>query len=199
LQNTVSASRLSLFLQCRLKFYFRYVLKIKKPKTASLHVGNSVHSALKAWNKARWLNKPLSLKGLHDEFTKAWADTSEGSVPWEAGEEDERKQQDGDSVIPTFGKGVMANIKPDAVEVSIEADLSNTVFLASSVFSISFKRAGSSTSKPVPRHPIHPLSSTYTKPRQQLRRPLSPQHRQKGNRHRTASPGQNQKPKALHH
>ena len=61
LQNTVSASRLSLYLQCRLKFYFRYVLKIKKPKTASLHVGNSVHSALKAWNKARWLKKPLTL------------------------------------------------------------------------------------------------------------------------------------------
>jgi len=43
LQEEVSASRLSLFLQCRLKFYFRYVLRLKKPKTASLHVGNSVH------------------------------------------------------------------------------------------------------------------------------------------------------------
>ncbi|MEQ1935682.1 MAG: PD-(D/E)XK nuclease family protein, partial [Fimbriimonadaceae bacterium] len=49
LQKTVSASRLSLFLQCRLKYYLRYVLKIKKPKTAALHLGNSVHSALKAW------------------------------------------------------------------------------------------------------------------------------------------------------
>ena len=52
LQEEVSASRLSLFLQCRLKFYYRYVLRLKKPKTASLHVGNSVHSALKAWSKA---------------------------------------------------------------------------------------------------------------------------------------------------
>lgn len=55
LQATVSASRLSLFLQCRLKFYFRYLLKLKKPKTASLHLGNAVHAVLKAWNKARWV------------------------------------------------------------------------------------------------------------------------------------------------
>jgi len=31
LQETVSASRLGLFLQCRLKFFFRYVLKLQKP------------------------------------------------------------------------------------------------------------------------------------------------------------------------
>ena len=124
LQKTVSASRLSLFLQCRLKFYLRYVLKLKKPKTAALHLGNSVHSALKAWNKARWLDKPLSLKGLHDEFTKAWADTSEGLVKWEPGEEDDEKTT-GWRLCDTYIRqsGSMANIKPDAVEVSIEADL----------------------------------------------------------------------------
>ena len=32
LQKTVSASRLNCWLQCRLKFFFRYVLKIAKPK-----------------------------------------------------------------------------------------------------------------------------------------------------------------------
>ena len=125
LQNTVSASRLSLFLQCRLKFYYRYVLKLKKPKTASLHVGNSVHAALKAWSKARWLGKPLSLKELHDEYSKAWADTSEGTVKWEAGEEEEEKTV-GWRLCDTYIRqsGSFATIKPDAVEVSVEADLS---------------------------------------------------------------------------
>ena len=88
LQATVSASRLSLFLQCRLKFYFRYVLKLKKAKTPSLHVGNSVHSVLKAWNKARWLRKPLSLKQAHDSYLEAWADNTEGPVDWDPGEEE---------------------------------------------------------------------------------------------------------------
>ena len=45
LRQTVSASRLNTWLGCRLKFYFRYVLGITKPKTAALHVGSTVHAA----------------------------------------------------------------------------------------------------------------------------------------------------------
>lgn len=71
LQDTVSASRLSLFLQCRLKFYYRYVLKLQKPRTASLHLGSAVHAVLKAWNKARWLQQPLTLKEVHETYLSA--------------------------------------------------------------------------------------------------------------------------------
>ena len=40
----VSASRLNCFHQCRLKFFFRYVRKLKKDKTPALHVGTTVHA-----------------------------------------------------------------------------------------------------------------------------------------------------------
>lgn len=73
LQETVSPSRLTLFLQCRLKFFFRYVARLTKPKTAALHVGTSVHAVLKAWNKARWREQPLTLTQLHQEYARAWA------------------------------------------------------------------------------------------------------------------------------
>lgn len=36
LRQTVSATRLGLFLQCRLKFFFRYIQQIKKPLTPRL-------------------------------------------------------------------------------------------------------------------------------------------------------------------
>ena len=126
LQNTVSASRLTLFLQCRLKFYFRYVLKLKKPKTPALHVGNSVHSVLKAWNKARWLQRPLSLKEVHETYLKAWADTLEGPIPWGKGEEEVEKTT-GWRLCDTYLREhhVPAEVKPDAVEVSVEADLTH--------------------------------------------------------------------------
>ena len=39
LRATVSASRLNTWLGCRLKFYFRYVLGLTKPRTAALYVG----------------------------------------------------------------------------------------------------------------------------------------------------------------
>ena len=125
LQKTISPSRLSLFLQCRLKFFFRYVAKIEKPKTAALrHVGSAVHAALKAWNA--WLagiKQPLSLKQLHDEYSKAWSEADE-PVQWEPGEEDDEKKT-GWRLVETYMREskIPPTLKPDAVEVPVEADL----------------------------------------------------------------------------
>ena len=58
LQHTISASRLSLWHQCRLKLFFRYILQISKAPTPALHVGTVVHAILKAWNMARWQCDP---------------------------------------------------------------------------------------------------------------------------------------------
>ena len=123
LRKTVSPSRLILFLQCRLKFWFRYVAGITKPKTPALHVGTAVHSVLRAWNKARWKSQPLTLKQLHDEFTKAWAN-AENPVQWEPGEEDEEKKT-GWRLVETYIREskIPESLKPDAVEVPVEADL----------------------------------------------------------------------------
>ena len=77
LLQTISPSRLSLFLQCRLKFFFRYVVKIQKPKTAALHVGSAVHATLKSWNMARWKQQPMSLKQLHDAYSEVWSEAEE--------------------------------------------------------------------------------------------------------------------------
>jgi putative RecB family exonuclease len=105
-----------------LKFFFRYVAQIQKPKPAALHVGSSVHAVLKAWNKARWQQQPLSLKQLHDEYSKAW---SEETVQWEPGEEDEEKKV-GWRLVETYMREskIPPTLKPDAVEVPVEADLS---------------------------------------------------------------------------
>jgi putative RecB family exonuclease len=123
LQKTVSASRLSLYLSCRLKFFFRYVLKLKKPKSAALHVGGSVHATLKAWNKARWRGQPFALKQLHEAFVKAWEDESEGPVQWD-GEKEEEKSTAW-RLLETYDRQVHPTEKPDAVEVPVEADLSS--------------------------------------------------------------------------
>jgi putative RecB family exonuclease len=124
LQKKISASRLILFLQCRLKFFFRYVVGLSKPKTAALHVGSAVHAVLKAWNKARWKNRHLTLKELHEEFAKAWADVGDEPVRWEQGEEAEEKQT-GWRLVETYIResNIPANSKPEAVEVPVEADL----------------------------------------------------------------------------
>ncbi len=124
LQRTVSPSRLTLFLQCRLKFWFRYVARIVKPKSAALHVGGTAHAVLKAWNKSRWRQAPLTLKQLHDEYARAWADQTEEPIEWEPGEEAAEKTT-GWRLVETYIREskIPAELRPDAVEVPVEADL----------------------------------------------------------------------------
>lgn len=126
LQQTVSASRLNCFLQCRLKFYFRYVLAIPKAKTPSLHVGNTVHAALKTWHKARWLGQPLSLKQVHEAYILAWDYPGEDSllpVQWNGDEEAAKLTGWRLCEVYLRESGIPVEDKPDAVEVSVEADL----------------------------------------------------------------------------
>ncbi|OAI56742.1 hypothetical protein AYO49_00505 [Verrucomicrobiaceae bacterium SCGC AG-212-N21] len=126
LQQTVSASRLTLFLQCRLKFFYRYVLALPKPKAPALHVGNTVHAVLKAWHKARWLSAPLSLKQLHDTCETLWKDQRAEPVDW-SGEDEEAEKLTAWRLCETYLRqcGIDPATKPDAVEVSIEADLAH--------------------------------------------------------------------------
>ena len=123
LQRTVSPSRLTLFLQCRLKFWFRYVARIVKPKSAALHVGGTAHAVLKAWNKSRWRQQPLTLKALHDEYAKAWADQAEDPVEWD--DDEEAQKMTGWRLVETYIREskIPPELRPDAVEVPVEADL----------------------------------------------------------------------------
>ena len=72
LRQTISASRLGVWLQCRLKFFFRYVLQITKPKTAALHFGGVVHLVLQQWNMTRWRKQPFHLEKLKQVFDTGW-------------------------------------------------------------------------------------------------------------------------------
>lgn len=123
LRKTVSPSRLTLFLQCRLKFWFRHVAKIQKSRTASLHVGGVAHAVLKAWNKARWRKRSLSPTELHDEFTKAWVDEGADQVQWDGDEQVHRMQAW--RLVETYIREsrIPPERRPDAVEVPVEADL----------------------------------------------------------------------------
>jgi len=120
----VSASRLSTFHQCRLKFYFRYVAGLTRPKSPALHVGTSVHGVLKSWNRARWRGQQLSLRDLHDIYSQLWGEVEE-PIQWD-GEEDEQKKT-GWKLLETYFREspIPGDEKPEAVEVTVEADLTS--------------------------------------------------------------------------
>jgi hypothetical protein len=122
LQKTVSASRLNCWLQCRLKFFFRYVLKLAKPKTAALHYGSVVHLVLQQWNMARWRKQPFEIAKLRQVFDVGWLD--QGQINWD-GEEPDQKNSAWAVLEKYFtDTPIQANEMPEAVEVPVEADLS---------------------------------------------------------------------------
>ena len=123
LKRTVSASRLNCWLQCRLKFYFRYVLKLTKPKTAALHFGSVVHLVLQHWNLARWRRQPFEIEKLKQVFETGWLDQG-GAIDWD-GEESEQKAAAWLVLAQYFtDTPIKADEMPEAVEVPVEADLS---------------------------------------------------------------------------
>jgi putative RecB family exonuclease len=120
---SASASRLTTWLQCRLKFFFRYVSGIKKPPTPALHVGSTVHSVLQQWNLARWRKIVLDTEALKAVFDQAWS-VQEG-INWEEGEETAR--QSAWAVLESYFRytPIPADERPEGVEVSVEADLAS--------------------------------------------------------------------------
>jgi len=122
LQKTISASRLNLWAQCRLKLFFRYVLRAEKPPTASMHAGKVVHAVLQNWNLARWRRQPFQMAGLKTVFESRWQE-QEGRINWYGEEEIEKSSALRALEHYFIETPIKADEKPEAVEVSVEADL----------------------------------------------------------------------------
>ena len=125
LQQTVSASRLGLWHSCRLKFFFRYVLKIKKAPTPAMHAGSSVHAVLQAWNMSRWRKEMFATERFKSLFNVRWlALQAESKINWDGEEESERSSSWRALEHYFTETPIRADEKPEAVEVVVSADLS---------------------------------------------------------------------------
>jgi CRISPR/Cas system-associated exonuclease Cas4 (RecB family) len=126
LLRSVSASRLGTWLQCRLKFKFRYLDGIAKPPTPALHVGSVIHTVLQQWSLARWRRVPLDDETVGGIFNHAWQVwQEEQDIAWD-GEEDSIKA----NAVATLRlylreTPIPPDEKPEAVEVGVEMDLAS--------------------------------------------------------------------------
>ena len=119
---SVSASRLTTWQQCRLKFWFRYVAGLVKAPGAALHFGSTVHAVLQQWNLGRWRKTPLDAPALKAVFDQAW--TEQEDIEWEDTEAACRTSAW--NVLETYFQQtpIPADERPEGVEVGVEADLS---------------------------------------------------------------------------
>jgi len=124
LKQTVSASRLNCWLQCRLKFYFRYVLKITKPKTAALHFGSVVHLVLQQWNLDRWRRQPFEITKIEAGVRDRLAGPGHDQLGRRGdGPEEHSVERIGEIL---HGHANQSQRNAEAVEVPVEADWANT-------------------------------------------------------------------------
>jgi RecB family exonuclease len=125
LQQTVSASRLNTWQSCRLKFFFRYILRIKRAQSGAQYVGSSVHLVLQHWNMARWRKQLVQTEVLKQQFEQDWASKQQDDpIRWEGAEEEESKLESW-KLVETYFRDTPIKLDemPEAVEVSVEADL----------------------------------------------------------------------------
>jgi putative RecB family exonuclease len=125
LGRSISASRLGTWLQCRLKFYFRYVAELPKAPTPSMHAGSTVHAVLQEWNLARWRREPFQVETFKTLFGFQWTALQDGlKIRWD-GEEDSGRSAAWSVLEHYLGATpINPDEKPEAVEVRVEADLS---------------------------------------------------------------------------
>jgi putative RecB family exonuclease len=122
LAEPVSATRLNLFHSCRLKFYFRYVLKLSKPTSSALHVGKTVHAMLQEWSKRRWMGKPACSETLFPHFNEHWQLSLKNEpVEFEEGEEELERNKTW-ALVEMYLRETPIPLaeKPMGVEVNVE-------------------------------------------------------------------------------
>lgn len=118
----VSPSRLKNYLTCPLRFFFEKVLQIPKPGSAALHLGRAVHSALQAFNKARWRELPYSETSILEVYHAAFQNEDpERIVAWESAKKRDEVEARGAAVVSAFMQsGTHATeSKPAGVEVTL--------------------------------------------------------------------------------
>jgi CRISPR/Cas system-associated exonuclease Cas4 (RecB family) len=123
LLRSVSASRISTFLNCKLKFYFQYVAGLSSEKSGARLIGSGVHEVLRKWNLARWRKQVITTEALKHELGR-FLDLS--GVKWQPNERKEQETQAW-SLIQTYlsQTPIPPNESAEGVEVSVEADLTS--------------------------------------------------------------------------
>ena len=126
LTEEVSASRLKLFLSCRLAFFYRYVAQVQKAPSVALHVGKTLHGVLQSWNSARWRGDRTFRDKLREVFDQRWLEEQQDQVIDFDGKEDKEREV-AFNLLELYLKEtpIPEDEKPQGVEVWLEADLSS--------------------------------------------------------------------------
>jgi len=123
----LSYSQLSLYLECPLKYRFRYIDEIKSEGISSaMAFGKAIHEALAQFYREAMDGVPFSLSGFLNAFAEAWEDEcARGDVVYKEGETFESFLALGQTLLRLFASERLPIMRVIAVEVPFEFNLEN--------------------------------------------------------------------------
>src|SRR5579863_10575987 len=121
--NALSPSQVRCFMDCQMRWWFKYGLKVPDPATANMALGRAVHSSL-GENFAQKLDtrEDLPTEGVVALFREAWANESEQT---EFRDEEDPKELGltGESLVTKYMDQIAPKIDPAAVELKVEGEI----------------------------------------------------------------------------
>lgn len=120
---TLSASQITSYLLCPLKYRFSYVDKLPRPwKSAAFAFGTAVHSALEAWQSARLAGDDMPESEVKKLFRVDFEAEKAGGVRFKK-DDDEAVLADKGEVLIGLAIETLKDDPPQAVELPFEIDL----------------------------------------------------------------------------
>src|SRR4029077_11131416 len=119
----LSPSQVRCFMDCQMRWWFKYGLKIPDPATANMALGRAVHSSL-GENFAQKVDtrEDLPTEGVLALFREAWANEIEQT---EFRDEEEPKEfaSTGEALVTKYMHQTAPTIDPAAVELKVEGEI----------------------------------------------------------------------------
>lgn len=118
----LSCSQISMWKNCKRKFFLRYSLGIKKPKNSSLAFGSAIDNAINFLTSERINGQDPPLTAIYAAFYESFDKEKEGVV-WETEETSSRLLKQGPAIIRAYMDNFANKINPVSVQHEININL----------------------------------------------------------------------------
>lgn len=129
--NFLSCTQISMYMSCARKYYNRYALGIKFPKTAALQFGTAVDVALNHYFEEKKEGREADKQAVYEIFYKE-LDKEKETVSWGAADPEKLRLQ-GPQIIDAYLDRFAAETHPVAVQQEIKITFGNDGLLTGAI------------------------------------------------------------------
>jgi PD-(D/E)XK nuclease superfamily len=113
-------------MDCQMRWWFKYGLKVPDPATANMALGRAVHSSLgENFTQKMDIRADLPTEGVVTLFREAWSNEIE-QTEFRDEEEPRELAATGEALVTKYMETIAPTIDPAAVELKVEGEIAGT-------------------------------------------------------------------------